>query len=734
MLRKIKNIYARFLKKKKLYYFLNYYKIVSTLKAIELNPKLIEYFANSTMPFVKRKDIAQNNLTLSNNNRYINSYSKHFSSNYNKLIPNSISGDSLSHLCKSERIPKKRRYNNSYNFKKIHRNLLNNFVNDNTMYKKSITTMSNKNLTEKGGKKRRNLSYGSLEIKRNKENETFKMFTNINNNEIYNDSNSINNTQSLKTIFPSYTITSPNGLLYPIIFTNSNENLISNNNLNNNIFFNYQENTTNDSNDPCRLKPKPSLWYANVFSPIGQIPIVQNNNYTISKYLNNSANFNSIPNLSNNYSEDYLNNQIFGFINANSATKQNIISNISKKHNIKLTKSNVPIKNNEINNKINYNNNIQNHNNLSKSMNKKTKSLYTINVNNSNPFFSEREAIEKEDNISKDKSFDKPDKKININKLSWNNDREVNNISNLIINNNMNSQRNFLINKHNNENQISNYENSYNNEKNMKNNIYNLKNQYSNSNKRKMNNPQISNEYQQKLEKQQEYSYNTEKMNNKNNNNFQYNNHNNNNNDNNFNNEKEISGPNHNLYKGYNTNTNSNNYKISLSNNNAINNFNYNSLKINIKNNNMNNKKGMQIKNNMSKKDDINFNTKNIKKEILKQKIKYDNNQNISISTLTLNENSKPKVLLYPSKYEINNIVGKNIMNKKNNKKILKEKEEEQNISLENSLQMSLQSMNDSKILEMANHFVDEEKALDINQINDILNDKSCQKIMKQYK
>ena len=47
---------------------------------------------------------------------------------------------------------------------------------------------------------------------------------------------------------------------------------------------------------------------------------------------------------------------------------------------------------------------------------------------------------------------------------------------------------------------------------------------------------------------------------------------------------------------------------------------------------------------------------------------------------------------------------------------------------------MSLQSMNDSKILEMANHFVDEEKALDINQINDILNDKSCQKIMKQYK
>ena len=42
--------------------------------------------------------------------------------------------------------------------------------------------------------------------------------------------------------------------------------------------------------------------------------------------------------------------------------------------------------------------------------------------------------------------------------------------------------------------------------------------------------------------------------------------------------------------------------------------------------------------------------------------------------------------------------------------------------------------MNDSKMLELANRYIDDEKVLDKNKINDILNDKSSQKIMKKYK
>ena len=66
------------------------------------------------------------------------------------------------------------------------------------------------------------------------------------------------------------------------------------------------------------------------------------------KYINNSAYFNSITNINNSYSEAYLNKQIFDFINANSKTKQHIINNIGKKHNIELNKYNI---NNKLKNK-----------------------------------------------------------------------------------------------------------------------------------------------------------------------------------------------------------------------------------------------------------------------------------------------------------------------------------------------------------------------------------------------
>jgi len=90
---------------------------------------------------------------------------------------------------------------------------------------------------------------------------------------------------------------------------------------------------------------KPLLWYTNVYPSISQISIMQDNNYLSGfqnqtpRYINNSAYFNSITNINNSYSEDYLNKQIFDFINANSKTKKIIISNIGKKHNIKLSRT-----------------------------------------------------------------------------------------------------------------------------------------------------------------------------------------------------------------------------------------------------------------------------------------------------------------------------------------------------------------------------------------------------------
>ncbi len=47
---------------------------------------------------------------------------------------------------------------------------------------------------------------------------------------------------------------------------------------------------------------------------------------------------------------------------------------------------------------------------------------------------------------------------------------------------------------------------------------------------------------------------------------------------------------------------------------------------------------------------------------------------------------------------------------------------------------MSMQSINDSKMLELANKYVNDGKGLDKTKINDILNDKTTQKIMKKYK
>ena len=673
LLKQIINIYSQFLRRKKLYYFLKYYNIVITLTINKLISDLYEN-EESSIPFIASEDEQRNNLSISNNNKFTNSYIQ-LIPNLNSSIPYLFNADNNSLYSKTERIPVKNKFGQN-TYKKINKNFMNNIEDNNfiDMFMKNMATVSNKNeSTNKNGKRKRTMSYGNLEVKMKKDNETYKMFSNSNNN-IFNNSNIINNTQSLKAIFPSYTITSPNGLLYPIIFTNNNENYINNNNLNNNILLNYQGNAPMNSNISRKMKPKPSLWYANIFSPINQISVIQDNNYAIPKYLNNSANFNSIPNVMNNYSEDYLNKQIFDFINANTKTKQNIISNISKKHNFKLNKSNGAIKINQ-NNKINYNT-------LNKNIKRKNNSYYTMNIDESSQFFSDRVNSEKSEGL--EKSFEKSNK-IKKNKSSMKNGRENNDIN---ISNDKLNNKNIKIN-HN--------EMLFNSKNSKIKNINNIRSNYENINN-KNNNKNIPVEYNKKLMEKQNINLNNRQ---KNGNNY-------------------LQQENY-IYKKNNINTITNK---------KIKNNNYNSPTINKYINNIS-KKEIPIKNktNLIKKDKINFNIQNVSKETINSKIKYVRNHNISISTFNSNENKTSLKSLNPSQYKISNAVDEQFIH--NN---MGEKEQEQNICDEESLTMSMQSINDSKMLELANKYVNDGKGLDKTKINDILNDKTTQKIMKKYK
>ena len=197
-------------------------------------------------------------------------------------------------------------------------------------------------LEKKNMRKRRTVSYGNLQVKMNKDSQNFSVIDNDNQNKshIFNRTYVLNNnTQSLKHIFPNYTYTTPNKYTFPINLNNNN------NNINNNYFSPYPGNNVIYQNDLKGEQSKPLLWYTNVFPSISQVSIMQDNNYLnciqnqTPKYINNSAYFNSITNINNSYSEDYLNKQIYDFINANSKTKKLIITNIGKKHNIKLNKS-----------------------------------------------------------------------------------------------------------------------------------------------------------------------------------------------------------------------------------------------------------------------------------------------------------------------------------------------------------------------------------------------------------
>ena len=324
----MKNIYCKFLKRKKLYYFLNYYDKVNK---ICINELLYEFNENeSSIPFAMSEEDTKDIFSLHNNIENINSYYK-FNPIYNSSAY-SFFGDTYN---KVDRAQIKNKFSNHKNLKELSRGTEHNNNNYIEMFLKNIAIANlnnniKQNQTLKKSRSRRALSYGDFEVKVNRNNEANRTLKNKGNynNYIINNSNIINNnTQSLKGILPSYSVTSPNGLFYPIIFSNSNENYINNNNLNNNLLYYYQENNNNlnniiNENTTQTPNMKPSFWYA--YSPgrqIFQIP------YNYSNCFENRTSKNIT--LDNNYSEDYLNKQIYDFINASAKTKKNIINNKS---------------------------------------------------------------------------------------------------------------------------------------------------------------------------------------------------------------------------------------------------------------------------------------------------------------------------------------------------------------------------------------------------------------------
>ena len=298
------------MRKKILYYFLKYYHIVKKIFINNIINDINDIDTNSSIPFslsdidpMESYNILQINIPKTNIHNSIpklnSSYAYSFASNNNNSI-------------------------NPLNW------------NDNK------TERINSRIGDKNNMRhRKSFTYGNIKVNMNKENEDIKILEN--NNSMFNNSYSLinnNNSQTSRHVFPNYTFTTPNKYIYPIILNNNN-----NNNLNNNLLYQYPGNTIIYPNDSKSEQMKPLFWYTNETPSINQVSIMQDSNYLNSfqnqtpKYINNSAYFNSITNINNSYSEDYLNKQIFDFINANSKTKKNIIINIGKKHNIKLNKT-----------------------------------------------------------------------------------------------------------------------------------------------------------------------------------------------------------------------------------------------------------------------------------------------------------------------------------------------------------------------------------------------------------
>ena len=639
----MKNIYGKFLKRKKLYYFLNYYDKVNKICANEL---LYEFNENeSSIPFAMSEEDTKDIFSLHKNIENINSYYK-FNPIYNSSAY-SFFGDTYN---KVDRAQIKNKFSNQKNLKVLStgggENNNNNYI---EMFLKNIAIANlnnnNKlNQTVKKSRSRRALSYGDFEVKVNKKNETNRAIPNKSNynNYIINNSNIINNnTQSLKGILPSYSVTSPNGLFYPIFFSSSNENYINNNNLNSNLLYNYQDNSNNLNNiinENATQTPnmKPSFWYAySPGRPIYQIP------YNYSNCFGNRTSKNIT--LDNNYSEDYLNKQIFDFINASAKTKENIISNISKKHKSKLNKSNGAIKLTNSKSKLRRNN-----------------SFFTINTDEASEFFSEIGKLDK----YKDKSFECNKVPISFSvrptiDISNNNMSKINTPGDKLNNRHIRKKK-FMENKEINRNQK------------MKKNIT----EYYNFNKNTDNlNDNFSKVYNKKLLEKPQINYSDNKSKSKNKNKIDIN-------------ERQLN-------RNNDENIQQNNYSKKYQGQ-----------------NNYNSNQAISSKNANKTKNKINI-------------------QKVSKETFGSNKNKDmPKKIENMKKHEVRKIMKEEYINNEE----LKNNEDKGYKDDDNSLRMSLQSMNDSKMFELANFYVEEGGVLDKGKINEILDEKSTQKIIKKYK
>ena len=144
---------------------------------------------------------------------------------------------------------------------------------------------------------------------------------------------------------------------------------------------------------------------------------------------------------------------------------------------------------------------------------------------------------------------------------------------------------------------------------------------------------------------------------------------------------------------------------------------------------NINERNEIKISNGIRKKSDYSFNH-----EQLSINTKKTNNNKKS-HILKIKSNDKLTIINNPKKINTSNLNNKNKEEKKKtykissnvvNEQFYKEKfmEKELNSDDENYLTISMQSLNDSNIMEIANRYITEEEGLDKNEINEILNSK----------
>ena len=153
-------------------------------------------------------------------------------------------------------------------------------------------------------------------------------------------------------------------------------------------------------------------------------------------------------------------------------------------------------------------------------------------------------------------------------------------------------------------------------------------------------------------------------------------------------------------------------------------NLNVNSYTKNFKNDNIDK---IPINKNINKNnDDNNNNNYNYtKKELNKRKSKIPNSGKYKkMDSIGINDNidkSNKNIISDEKKYQINNVINEQFNKDKSDKK---ECAVSVSVSESDNLRISMQSINDSKMMELAKNYIKEEDNLNINEINQILNSK----------